>query len=342
MSFYSIPQSQLACPTTSPATAPINHAVPRTRLQTILLAALFLLPFLSRGQGYIEGVNVSQEYLPLQIKDGDVKRKFDAQQFRFNVGVPYFLREDKSQYLVLGGNFESISFSGTRPGFAVKNIYSIQPTIGYSRRFNNKLNLTAVFIPTLSSDLKDIKSEGIQLGGVVRGAYQLKPNFSLRGTLGFRQQFYGPQYIVLAGFDWKVSEKWRLYGEAPSYFTANYAINPKTNTGFTLSANNMTYRLKEQDRYVKYSYGEPGLFLERYVGANWALRGTVAYALIRHLEVFEKNDKVSSTVDLFSLGTEPTPISPEITKGATFKISLGYRIKPGPKPQPAPAATKPL
>ncbi len=280
----------------------------------------------SFAQGYIEGVNASYEYMPLTIKSNHGDQKFKANIFRLSATLPIFLTKDKSQLLLVGGNFEAFDFGGTHPGFEVQNLYSISPTFGYSRMLSPKLNLTALLTPFINTDLKTVRSSDIHFGGIVRGTYQYRSNLSLRGTVGFRQQYYGPQYIVLVGFDWQANKKWRIYGDAPSHFTVNYNVNKKVNAGFNLTANNTSYRLDNQNRYMKYNYVHPGLYAEYYVSPMWALRGTVAYSITRNMEIFNEHDKVDGVVDFVTLGSKPVALNPEISNGAAVKISLSYRI----------------
>ncbi|MDF7814100.1 DUF6268 family outer membrane beta-barrel protein [Hymenobacter sp. YC55] len=297
-----------------------------SQLLGILAAAALALPQATLAQGYQEGVNLSSEFLPLTLKNPEGKKHdFRASVSRFNMGIPYFLKEDKSQYLILGVQSEAYSFHGTRPGFHVSNLYSVTPTLGYNRRLSDKLRMDAIFLPTLSSDFKRIKGEDFLFGGIVRGVYQVKPNFALRGSLGYREQYYGALYIVQVGLDWQVSEKVRIFGDAPTSLTINYTNSPKLSTGFDLLAGNSSYRLAQENQYLRYSFATPGVFAEYNLKPGLALRAKVGYSLIRNLEVFNENDKADN-VDFVVLGDEPKPISPEIEKGLTFRLALSYRV----------------
>jgi hypothetical protein len=301
-----------------------------TSLRSFLLGTLatvaLAFPHTIYAQGYQEGVNISSEYLPLTLKNHEgQKQEFRASISRFNMGIPYFLKEDKSQYLILGVQSEAYSFHGTRPGFDVKNLYSVTPTLGYNRRLSDKLRMDAIFLPTLSSDLKRIKGEDFLFGGIVRGVYKVNPNFSLRGSLGYREQYYGALYIVQVGLDWQVSDKVRIFGDAPTSLTINYTHSPKLSTGFDLLAGNSSYRFGQENQYLRYSFATPGVFAEYNLKPGLALRAKVGYSLIRNMEVFNEGDQADN-VDFLVLGTEPKPISPEIEKGLAFRLALSYRI----------------
>ena len=298
---------------------------------TFVLMLFVFLPRLSFGQGYVEGVNISYEHMPMKIETPGGDQQFTGSNLKIATSIPIFLTPDKSKYLIVGGNLEAFNFSGTHPDFEVKRVYSISPTLGYSTMVSKSFNLTALLTPIMNSDYKAVKSSDIKFGAIVRGSWKVSDNLTWRGIIGYRRQFYGPQYVALVGMDWKVNKKWQVFGDIPHNLTASYAVNQKVNAGFNLFVQNSTYRLNNQDRYFEYNTVNPGLFVERYLSAKWAIRATAAYTLIRNMEIYNKNDKAKAFIDFAELGDRNDPINPEVSPGLAFKIGLSYRIIPGKK-----------
>lgn len=298
---------------------------------TVVTMLFMFLPGVSFGQGYIEGVNISYEHMPMKIETPLGDQKFTGSNLKVATTIPIFLTPDKSKYLLVGGNLEAFNFSGTHPDFEVKRVYSISPTLGYSTMVSKSFNLTALFTPFMNSDYKDVKSADIRFGAIVRGSWKVSDHLTWKGILGYRSQFYGPQYIVLAGIDWKVNDKWQIFGDLPHHITVSYAVNEKINTGFNLFVQQSTYRLNNQDRYFEYNTVNPGLFAEYYISSKWAVRATAAYTLIRNMEIYNKNDKADGFIDFYELGDRKDPINPEVAGGLSFKAGLSYRIVPGKK-----------
>jgi hypothetical protein len=302
----------------------------RQHVSTLSLLFVFT-PLTSFAQGYIEGANISYEFSPLKIKTPEDDQTFSSHNVKVGTTVPIFLTPNHSKYLLVGGNFEAFDFVGSHIDFPVERTYSISPTIGYSTMIGKKLNLTALFMPTLNSDYKDVKGSDIKLGGIVRASWKSSETLTWKATLGYRQQFYGPLYIVLLGMDWKVNEKWRIFGDFPHSATVSYALNDKVNTGFNLTVQNTTYRLEYQKRYFEYNSVNPGLFAEFYISPNWAVRATASYSLIRDMEVYNEHDKADGFIDFYEMGNRKDPINPEVSSGLAFKVGLSYRIFPGKK-----------
>lgn len=299
------------------------------RKSTAIRLLFILLPVCSFAQGYIEGVNISYEHMPMKIKAHGGDQTFSGNNFKVSSTTPIFLRPDKSKYLLVGANLEAFNFSGTHPAFEVKTVYSISPTVGYSTMLSRNFNLTALLTPFLNSDYKDVKGADIKFGAIVRGNWKVSDELSWRAILGYKSQFYGPQYIILVGLDWQLNDKWRIFGDLPSSTTISYAVNEKVNTGFNLFVQQTSYRLKNQERYFEYNTVNPGLFAEYYVSPRWAVRATAAYTLIRNMEIYNKDDKTDGFVDFLELGDRKDPLNPEVSSGLSFKIGLSYRIVPG-------------
>ena len=294
-------------------------------LFALLLTGLLGLPATGRAQGYAEGVALSYELLPLKFASGD-QAAFRADVFRASVIVPITLAGDSAQGLLAGLGAEALRFSGDHPGLAVSSVYGLAPVLGYRRRVSPRLELTALALPALNSDLREVRGEDLTWGGVGRVAYRVNARRAYRITLGYRQQFYGPQYVVLLGVDWQLGLRWRVFGDLPTTFTVSYALNSRLNAGFNLLGINTAYRLREQNQYFQYQQGHYGLFAETYLSRHWVLRATAAYAVTRRLDVYAQDDQWPATIDYVGLGTAPTPLNPRLEKGLAFKLAFSYRV----------------
>ncbi|MCR5890423.1 DUF6268 family outer membrane beta-barrel protein [Hymenobacter sp. J193] len=206
------------------------------------------------------------------------------------------------------------------------SVTGLLPLVGYRYRVSPQLELTALALPALNSDLRHVRAADLTWGGVVRAGYRRNARRAYRLTLGYRQQFYGPQYVVLLGLDWQLGRRWRAFGDLPTTFTLSYAASPRVAVGFNLNGINTAYRLQESNRYFQYQQGHYGLFAETYLSSHWALRATAAYAVTRRLDVFEQNDQWPATIDYIGLGQEPTSVNPHINNGPAFKLALSYRV----------------
>ena len=291
----------------------------------LLKAILLLLPLVGRAQGYVEGISLSYERLPLQLKTPE-RTAFHADIFRASAIVPVAQAVDSSHSFLAGASLELLHFAGSRPGFEAGAVYGFSPIVGYRQRLSERLEITALALPALNSDLREVRGEDITWGGVVRAAYRHGPRRAYRLTVGYRQQFYGPQYVLLLGLDWRLGQRWRAFGDLPTSLTLSYAVAPRTSIGFNLIGINTAYRLQVANQYVQYQQGHYGLFAESCLSAHWVIRATVAYSVTRRIEVYARDQQWPATLDYIGLGTVPIAASPGIEKGLAFKLGLGYRV----------------
>lgn len=296
----------------------------------LLLAGALLTTTTAQGQGYAEGVGLSYENVPLRFTEPAAERaNFHADVYRGSIVVPRSIGTDSSQSLLFGATAEVLRFGGPRPGLAVARVYGFSPFAGYRKRIGEGLELTALVLPQLNSDLRGVQARDVRWGGVVRVAYRTSPRLSYRATVGYRSQFFGPQYVLLLGLDWHPAGTWRVFGDLPTSLTVSHGLGARAAAGFTLTGLNAAYRLHAQNQYLQYQQGHYGLFVEGYASAHWAVRATVAYSVARRIGVFAENDQYPATIDYIGLGQAPLPLSAALAKGPAFRLSLSYRV-----PQP--------
>jgi hypothetical protein len=144
--------------------------------------------------------------------------------------------------------------------------------------------------------------------------------------MGYRQQFFGPQYLPLFGFDWKISPRWRMFGDLPTVGTLAYSVNPKINVGVYYLGNNYSFRLPDRNQYLKYSPTTPGVFAERYLSGKWVVRLTAAYCVSRIMNVYDVADKATATILFISLGRKPVAVNPKVDGGPELKVTVSYRM----------------
>lgn len=301
----------------------MNNAIRAQRLGLVLLGAGLALT--SRAQGYAEGLTANYEYLPLKFKNTE-QPAFHADVYRASAILPVAQAPDSSHSFLAGAGVELLRFGGARPGFPVATVYGLSPVLGYRQRVTPQLELTALLLPALNSDLRQVRGEDVRLGGVVRGVYRVSPRLAYRATVGYRSQFYGPQYVLLLGLDWQPGGRWRVFGDLPTSLTASYALSPRTAAGFVLTGINTAYRLQEGNRYFQYQQAHYGLFAEQYASAHWVVRATVAYAVTRRLDVYDQTQQWPATLDYIGLGQAPIPVSEPLSKGLAVKVALSYRV----------------
>ncbi len=296
---------------------------------TLVNMAICLLGFCSRcrAQGYKEGWSISYDFLPLQAATPMGTEHFAAGDLKATAAMPLYTDTAKQNYWLFGATFESMQFSGSHADIPPTDLYSISAMAGYCAQVNAKLSLSALLIPLFNTDLKAADASDVHFGAVVRSNYRVKENFQLKFTLGYRQQYYGPQYIVFVGADWKLGDRWRVFGDLPNNATVAYKVSGKSNCGLHYASGGYTsFRLTQQGRYLLYNYAQPGLFYEHYVTNTIALRATAYYSILRNMDVYGNGTKVTGAVDYIPLNKIAAPLNDEPGNGLSLKVAVSMRL----------------
>jgi hypothetical protein len=70
----------------------------------------------------------------------------------------------------------------------------------------------ATFIPTLSSDLKDISGEDMLYSAAVMLKIRKSATFSYSIGAAYSRQFFGNVLLPVVGIDWNISDRWTFSG----------------------------------------------------------------------------------------------------------------------------------
>ena len=294
----------------------------KTVAQGILLTVACLFALSLPGQGYTEVASAFTEYFPL--KTG--AETFPGSRSGLNALIPFAIRKEKENYLLAGANVEFIRFGHAPESFGVDRFYGISPVLGYTESISGRWKITAILSPFWNSDFKTGGGNALRFAGFARLARQLNESFSWRITAGYRQQYFGPHYILLAGIDWQAGERWRLFGDLPQNFTVAYGVSARVRAGLGLVANLMSYHISGLRRYFRYSYAHAGPFVEYNLFKNIVLRGDIDYSFTRKYEVYYEGDKSDATLIFFRIGEKPAPVSSPLEKGVVLRASLSYRV----------------
>lgn len=290
--------------------------------QSLIFYFLYFCSTSLSGQGYTEIATAFTEYFPL--KTGD--KSFQGSRTGLNILAPLALNKEKGNYLLAGLNAETIRFGGAPESFGVDRFYGISPVFGYTGPVSDKAKITAVATPFWQSDFKKKEGNAARFAGFVRFARQVNESFTWRVTAGYRHQYFGPQYILLLGMDWKAGERWRFFGDLPQNFTVSYKLHERICTGLGFLANVTSYNITGQGRYFRYIYAHAGPFLEFSLLKNLILRGDADYSFIRKYEVYDDGSRPDATLILFQLGSKPVPLSSPLDKGLVLRATASYRV----------------
>lgn len=302
------------------------------------------------AQDYYRLLEVEYEYGPNNNYEKDYDGSVDVGEFEVNLSLP--IPRENGDAFVFGLGYNTLTLNTDfAPSIqvlqdtaykGVNTFTRYRFTGAYSKKLNEQKSIVAMGFARLASDMISPGPQDMLYGGLVLYNIKKNENFTIKYGMYFNEEHYGYLLIPILGLDWKLGEKWQIFGNLPRSLTAAYTASEKLRCGFIFEAPNRTYRLSETsvhdnindqalDTYV-YSikntiYG----FGELYLGKSLVLRGRVGYALFRRIELYEYQEGDSFITWGIEYGTERTKISDvpafrPFEDGVVLNASLEYRF----------------
>ena len=132
---------------------------------------------------------------------------------------------------------------------------------------NPKWKFTGLVIPKIAgADLGASFSDVFQIG--VYSLFTVKESEKFRYKFGlfYNSELFGNFFVPLVGIDWKVSDRFSLYGTLPQSFRASYAIVPaRVNAGLAFRSMVRTFRGEDNNTFVRYNELQFKTFFDFYL-----------------------------------------------------------------------------
>lgn len=132
---------------------------------------------------------------------------------------------------------------------------------------NPKWKFTGLIIPKISgADLGAAFSNVFQIGAYSLFTVTESEKFRYKFGLYYNTEFFGNFFVPLVGVDWKVTDRFSLFGTLPQSFKASYAIVPsRVNAGLAFRSMTRSFRGEDNNTFVRYNELQFKAFFDFYV-----------------------------------------------------------------------------
>ncbi len=145
---------------------------------------------------------------------------------------------------------------------------SITLPIGMQVQLKNpKWKFTGLIIPKIAgADLSAAFSDVFQIGAYSLFTVTESEKFRYKFGLYYNREFFGNFFVPLVGVDWKVSDRFSVFGTLPQSFKASYAIFPsRVNAGLAFRSMTRSFRGEDNNTFVRYNELQFKAFFDFYV-----------------------------------------------------------------------------
>ncbi|MCX6256764.1 MAG: DUF6268 family outer membrane beta-barrel protein, partial [Bacteroidia bacterium] len=289
------------------------------------------------------------------VKNSDLKITFSDLDFKFTLPVKI---NDQSILLFNISPARNIFYINNSTNFnhsyyeplAQNGIWTLNFNPGYLRKFNDHFQALFLFTMGIKSDLETTDGKTLRYGGAVLFTKKYSDQFKLKYGLYFNQEYFGPYFVPLLGFDWRLSDKWWLYGLLPGDATLDYKTGQHSSAGLTFQAESTTMLFKgpasyrnvgdfnssqtaipiepqyHSTLYLEKLSQELYLYYETKLVSNIFLNIKAGRSFFRTYRIFYAQDKLDVKISAISIGDNRKSITSEVSDGYMAEMKLIYRL----------------
>jgi hypothetical protein len=284
-----------------------------------LLFVLVLWNGVIKAQPYVDIVSASSQHFMSQYSDSSKNKLYTQDNFlslflpvKFGKGHVFLLRINTEQLVVSRNDAVHSSYS----------LYSLSLPVGLQISSKNlKWKYTGIFIPKFNSDFSDDLSFDLQLGGIGLITRVFNGHLQVKTGLYYNAECFGHFFMPLAGVDWKVNDRFRMYGTLPGNYRFEFKLGKKLFTGLGFRSAQRSFRLQKTywNDFVRVRENQLKLFLEGFVFGKFLMGidvyRSINYKLIRY-DLFDTKKQKSGL-----------PVFSDSKDGFGFTVNLAYRIR---------------
>ncbi len=132
---------------------------------------------------------------------------------------------------------------------------------------NPKVKFTGLIIPKIAgADLGAAFSDIFQMGVYSLFTVTESEKFRYKFGLYYNREFFGNFFVPLVGVDWKVTDRFSVFGTLPQSFKASYSIVPsRLNAGLAFRSMTRSFRGEDNNTFVRYNELQFKTFFDFYL-----------------------------------------------------------------------------
>lgn len=268
----------------------------------------------------------SLSYSPFKVNH----KQMNINQVNSTLTLPIYHKLDNGRldFLLVGFGHGAVLLSGFDKQFGGSTFQSVSVPITLQKSFSAKYALIASFIPTLSSDFKDMSSNDILYSAAVLLKIRSSEKFSYALGATFSKQFFGTVLMPLLGIDWNITDRLNFSGTLPVSEKLTYRLNPKNaigiNNDFGIGGGSYRLSKKMDDAYLQVQQFRTTLFYDYSLSRNFTITLSGGYNFIQQLDLYSKDQKVNWVP--FNGLNKLVPLQELKQTGVAAQIGINYRF----------------
>ena len=284
-----------------------------------------------QAQESIDLLTLSGRYGIPQGLEEDLPGKATETGALVNLKVPVVFSDKTIWYSELSYVWSHVEFDREMPEGTADpiNLNGFILQTGLVQTIDETRKIHFLFIPRHMSDFHPTGSDAWQFGAV--GLFEKRFNDRLMMRFGalYNNEFFGPFVQAYVYLDWKISDKWTIFGLFPTWAKVNYQATERLSLGFSEFGLITSYRLGTpvyKGDYIERRSIDLTLFARYRLFGNFHAEGRAGYAMSREYGQYGKDDKVDFRFSIITFGDDRIRKNVLFNSGPILNLRLVYNL----------------
>jgi hypothetical protein len=285
--------------------------------------------FFSYSQDYIDVAKFHYANTPVNQFDSATNGT-RVQEYGLDFLYPVKL---KSGHAILTGFYaENISTQTSPTNSNLTSVGTILLKAGINYKYSNKLSVTYLLLPKISSDFKGFSGKDLQIGALAFLKYKKSENLTYQAGLYYNSELFGTFFVPILGVYYiSPNKKFEANIKIPISADLNYKVTPWLRTGLNFNAFVRTFHLNEPykgnpDNYLTKTTNEVYGYLQFDFPKGIILQAKVGYSIARNYRVYDIEDRITWGFSSFKFGDDREQLNTDFADGMILKAKLIYRF----------------
>lgn len=290
---------------------------------------LLLSPLSIAAQNYVDIAKLHFADTPVNQFDSATS---GSRVQEFGLDFLYPLKLKNGNAILTGFYAENISTQTSPENSNLTSVGTVLLKAGMNIKYSDKISVTYMLLPKISSDFKDIGIKDLQLGAVAILKYKKSANFTYQAGLYYNGELFGPFFVPILGFYYlSPSKKFEANVKIPVSVDMNYTFMSNVRAGLNFNAFVRSFHLNEPykgnpESYLTKTTNEIYGYLQFDLPKGLIFQAKVGYSIGRNYRVYDIEDRVTWGFSAFKFGDDRTQLNTDFEDGMIFKGKLIYRF----------------
>ena len=303
-------------------------------MKSALLALLLLASGSLPAQNWIDLANVYWRTSPFNAIEGSNEKR-TMNMYVVDGKAPVIL--NNNNVLIFGLEYQYTTISNENPLWPNYAFASHMLQLGWEHKWSDKSKMLFMTIPRFNTDYSNIGKAHFQLGGLALGTTSRSERFDWKYGLYYNGELFGPMFVPLFGFNWKINKKWRFKLTIPLNLEIAYMPKDWFRAGLRFDGVNASYAYtplpdaSSSLGYIDKADNNAWLFSDFRIGKNIWCHIKAGYSILRKYRYFLGGDQMTLKLGPVNIIDErhygnPKNVPLLFKNGYSFELRFLYRL----------------